>query len=180
MSDIDRLKKYQELLRTNHFETQLYASPDEHPIPFLAINLGQDQEKRDRILTIKAQEQLMGQQILPDKEGATQSMIHLDFVLEYPFKFKPETTKEVASLLHFINHESAVTGYCMDEVELRIYYRYHMFSLEGGLDHKTLISIVGMILFFYDLYIKTIEQVAKGSITFNDLIAQVILLSKQV
>lgn len=180
MSDVDRLKKYQEFLRADQFETQLYASPEKHPIPFLAIHLGQDQEGRERILTIKSQEQLMGQQMVPHQSKGSKPIIHLDFVLEYPFKFKPETTKDLASLLHFINHESAVTGYGMDEVELRIYYRYHMFSLEEGVDRKALVSIVGLILFFYDLYGKTIEQVATGSITFNDLIAQVILLSKQV
>lgn len=179
MTDIARLKKYQEFLHSEKFDTKLYASAEEYRIPFLAVHLGKDQDNRDRILVIKAQKQIMGDAILSDTSGSSTPIIHLDFTLEYPFKFKPETTKELASLLHFINHEAAVTGYCMDEVEQTIYYRYHMFSLEGSLDRKTLVSIVGMILLFYDIYHKTIEQVANGSITFNELIAQVLLLAKQ-
>lgn len=174
MYSMEQLKRIEMLLKNEQYATDVLEVTEESMHPCLLVYLGKDSDKRDRILRIYVQEQAISEALLPDDKEPKTTIVTLVFELEFPFEFDPYHTPQLGSLLHFINNQQKMTAFSMDEVHNKIYLRYHMMTAAEGINTQVLLAILGILMFLYDLHYKSIEEVAAGHLTFDEIAQQII------
>lgn len=164
-------------LREEYFQNSLYK--EETTPLFLIADLGKDPQGRNRFLRILPlfQKSLNILQKAPNELGP---LVALDFSSELPFLCKPEATKDLTSLLFFINKEIQLSGFSFDEAEGKIQFRHINYCPEKGIDHRLTIGLTGLILLYIDLYSQAIEEIASGKKTFNETMEELVHTAKQV
>lgn len=172
MSPDDILKQIASILSPEKVETAYIPASEGAIQPRLIAFLGNDYQKRERILTITAQEQ-----VLPNKEKS--EYIRVQFQITFPFQMQDKAVFEVGSLLHLINRLMELPGFEMDELENKLFYRYVLLSHHPEQVPTLYISILGLIMMILDLFTETIEKIAAGQSTFNDLLEEILEISKQ-
>jgi hypothetical protein len=180
MSSMEHLKRFRQALQNEQYDTKILEITEESLLPCLILYLGKDGDQRDRILKIFVQEQEIGEALFPEDKEPKSIILSILFELEFPFSFDPYYTAQLASLLHFLNDQHKVTGFGMDEANQKIFFRFHTISTEKGIDVKVLLSIIGIIMLYYDIHYQSIEEVAKGRITFDELAQKIIENSKEL
>jgi len=178
MRDLEILNKFRNVFEKEEFGTRLMEASEEMPLSCLIVELGPDTKERERFCSVTAFEQELGQSLEKEAEGAP--LLNVIFEAELPFEVKPAFAKELGSLLHFINRQLPLPGFELDEVENLIYYRYSLFAAESGIDARALMSILGLMLLFLDLYTHPVEQVASGAKSFNELMEEVVAISEEL
>lgn len=180
MSSIEQLKNLQKILVNEQYDTKILEITEESLLPCLIVYLGKDKAERDRILKIFVQEQEMGEGLIPEKNESKSIILSVLFELEFPFSFDPYHTPQLSSLLHFINDQHKVTGFGMDEAHQKIFLRFHTVSTVEGISVKVLLSIIGIMMLYYDIHYESIEEVAKGEVTFDEIAQQIIEATKKL
>jgi len=96
------------------------------------------------------------------------------------FDVNTKTAFETSSLLHFINHLLELPGFEFDEIENKLNYRYVLLSTRPSEAPYLYISILGIIMMVLDMFEETIEKVATGEMTFNEILKQIINVSNEI
>lgn len=165
------LQKIQTLLEAEGVECLLLSATKNLPFDHLKVMLELDDKKRERLLEIvalpqQAQAEAVSPQVfnLPDR---------IQFRVQLPFKVQDLALNQVASLLLFLNQLSDFPGFELDELEGGVAYRYVWISPSTLLDSPSLMSIVSAVMLNLRLFSDTIESLADGQTSFNDLLTQV-------
>lgn len=168
---IERLNRLKELLEES-FDCSLAASTATTPMDRLLLSLGLDGKKREQILEIIATQQ----QAPP--ELALPSSVTLPYRLQFrfllPFEVQSLAMNQVASLLLFLNQMLDLPGFELNELEGQVIYRYIWVTQMENIDRLSLLSIIGSIMLTLALFTETIESVAEGKLSFNELLAQIV------
>lgn len=168
------LQKIQSLLEAEGVECLLLPATKNLPFDHLKVMLELDDKKRERLLEIVALPQQTQAESTPPQVFNLPDRIQ--FRVQLPFKVQDLALNQVASLLLFLNQLSDFPGFELDELEGRVTYRYVWISPSTLLDSPSLMSIISAFMLNLRLFSDTIESLADGQTSFNDLLAQVVHL----
>ena len=171
---INEIKK---ILENNQF---LCSFPLEDPIPLresLDVILGSDYKERELVLAISATQQLPPPEHI--EANTTPSPQRVQFWVELPFDVQDAALNQMSNLLHFLNQMIELPGFELDELNGKVIYRYVWIAHPKMIDESLIIGITGAILLTLNLLTGTIESLADGSVSFNDLLAQIVQLAKE-
>ena len=143
----------------------------------LLVYIGHDYQNRERVLHLHAVEQLLGNTSIKTPHTA---YFLIQFRYQFPFPVKQGCSLEVSSLLLFLNHLLELPGLEISELEDALFYRYVLFYGEKRIHPEMFMAIIGVIGLILELFTESIEKVATGELTFNDLLEKVLELSKQL
>lgn len=146
--------------------------------PSLNVHLGTDKQKRELQLKIFCHPQYLQALTKPESHRQTASHWRLSFEIHFPFKCSPKTSSEVIHTLTFINTILELPGLAFNEIHEIISFRYVLLVKQHSMDKQLLLAITGSIQLIIDLYGELIEQIAKGEMTFNDLLEQILAAEK--
>lgn len=163
------LKQIQDILEQHTMNCSFRSIKDPSPVEQLLVFLGKDFKEREQILEILSEEQPLGK---------PHEYYRIQFYFKFPFQVQDQAFSQVASLLHFINQLLDFPGLNLDELHNEISYRYVWLTKINKIDSKLIMSIIGIILFILELFTQPIERVALGTITFNDLLQELVDLPK--
>jgi len=162
------LRKFEKLLTQEKYDVALEKASDEIPYDRLLVFLGHDYKERGRTLEVISIEQIT------DLEEPTYAKVQ--FQVPFPFRIEPATAQQVGSVLHFINRQLELPGFEMDEVDDLLFFRYVWVT--KSVDETLFKSLLGIIMMQLELFTETIERVATGSVTFNDLLEEVLAIAR--
>lgn len=173
--EFETLKEIEHIFHAEGFQSQIQRS-EGLPIDRLLVLIGSDDQERKQFLEITALEQQLAQGL--EKENETPIYLRIQLQYSFPFTMKDRSAADTASLLFFMNRMLEFPGLELDEMGQKIYYRYVFLLQEGHLDHYILLAIVGLIMLIVDVFSEAIEKVATGKTTFNEILEQIVELSK--
>ena len=163
-------------LEAEKFECAINPANSEFPLDRLIVFLALDMKERERMLEIfGGQQQFSPELMLP--EAATLPY-RLHFRVKLPFKVQDTAQNQVASLLLFLNQLIDLPGFELNELEGQVTYRYVWITEQTLITQNLIMSIVGAIMLNLGLFAETIESIADGKVTFNDLLSQIVKMSE--
>lgn len=168
--DIKILKLIEKIGKDHELDTSLFYPDNDIPKAILTLFLGADSQKRPFVLKITADEQLLN----PNVETG---IYRISLQVKLPFKIKAESFSQTSNLVSFINHFSDFPGFELDEIEEDVYYRYILMIDEKGMKNELILGIIGMIKFLIDIHAESIETVATGKMTYDQLLSEALKAS---
>lgn len=172
------LQKTENLLNNEAVDCTLLDASEEVPYDRLIVYLGQDYKERERILEITAQEQKFDG--LPNKpKKQSMDYVRVQFQVAFPFACDEGTIHEVTSLLLFINRLIELPGLEINELDNRLFYRHVLLTSGSDLDTPLCLTIIGLIMMVLDVFTETIEKIATGQSTFNELLEEMLIILKK-
>ncbi|MBA3723227.1 MAG: hypothetical protein H0W88_12615 [Parachlamydiaceae bacterium] len=168
------LKQIQIILDQEKFECSLINATEESPQDHLIIFLGTDGKNREKILEITAQEQILN----PEKKPSARTYYRIQFKYLFPFQVKDEAFNQVAGLVLFLNQQVDFPGLELNELENMISYRYVWLTKGGSVDSMLVLSIIGIIRLLLELFSESLERLAEGQATFNELLEEIIQMAQ--
>lgn len=179
MDELQFLKNFQEMLKTEEYDCVLIERTEENPYDRLLVFLGLDEKDREKILEITAlkQELIPGAGLSGEKEPA---FFRVQFQVGFPFSMLPESSTQVSSLVCYLNRLIELPGFEMNEIDLQLFYRYVLLYGEEKFNKKLFASIVGMIMLTTELFGSTLEKLSSGEMTFNAILEQIIEIGRQI
>lgn len=136
--------------------------------PKLLIYTGTDKENRTQLIEIKAHHA----EINPTK-GPSNTFISLQLDAFFPFVIDDMALTDVAQFLHFLNLQVEVPGFYLNQLDNTVLYRYVLLSENGLVPKKILMSLIGISMFFQDVFGQTLARLGKGQVTFIDLMQEI-------
>ncbi len=97
-----------------------------------------------------------------------------------PCNLSQETLNDVSRLLHMLNKELDLPGFCIDELSLTAFYRIVLPTLKGELDEKVLDAILNTMEVVCKSFSPAIETVAHGAMTFEEVLKKAQENAKQM
>lgn len=166
------LNEIKQILEKEEFACTDIPANEQFPFGQLLVFLGLDSKKRERILEITA----IQQQIAPEFNlpHASSLPFRIQFRIALPFKIQDIALTQVASLILFLNQFIDLPGFEFNELEGQVTYRYVWIVQPSLIDSTLIMSILGALMLNLGLFSETIESLADGKISFNDLLAQII------
>lgn len=143
---------------------------------YLNVVVGMDKKKRPFLLEIKAIE-LPAFSETPIDDIAKHP-IRIQFYLTLPFTALDSSLNQVASLIHFINPYLDLPGFELNELKNQVSYRYVWMITNSTFDSILLMNIMGAIVLNLNLFTELIELLAKGELSFNDILLNLTELMK--
>ena len=143
---------------------------DDLPYTQLLIYTGLDQAKRTQLIEIKVptNERIELLAATPANE-----CVNIQLVAFFPFEVDDLALADVAQFLHFLNFQVEVPGFYLNYIDKTILYRYVLLAENGHFPKKILMSLIGIAMFFQDVFGQTFERLAKGKTTFIDLMEEI-------
>lgn len=169
------LKDLEAALKNENYDSHFLEPMDEFPYERLLAFLGVDYKKREKILEVTLQ-----QQEFAEGDSHAPGYVRLQFQSTLPFDVNELFTSQVASLLLFLNHLLELPGFEMSEVDSKVRYRYVLLTDSQGVDAKVCFAIIGIIILILDLFTETIEKVASGEMTFNELLENILETAQKI
>ena len=176
------LKQLQSILNDEKFISSLIESSDEESSQdHILIFLGTDMKQREQILEITAQEQIaVGDSSSASKESrikkANGKYFRIQFEHVFPFTVENLALNQVASFILFLNQLIDFPGFQLDELEGQTSFRYVWLTKQDTTDSFLIANIIGIIHAFITFFNQSIERLATGSATFNELLEEVVKL----
>lgn len=177
MAERELLNHIKEYLKEENIDSSYQKSPH----PKLVVDLGEDAKKRKRVLELTAQQQMLLPDIVKSKKPkSTRDYVRIQFKVEFPFTASIETAIDTGSVIHFVNRMLELPGIEFSESDHKIYFRYVLLSISDGVTKDLMLAIVGNILMFLDVFSEIIEKIADGSLTFNEMLQQVLAIAERI
>lgn len=170
------IKKIQEILENNQF---ICSSPLDEASSFiekLEIILGPDHKERELVMEITATQQRIPPEYTHANPPSPPQQVQ--FWVELPFDVKDIALNQMSNLLHFLNQMIELPGFQLDELNGKVIYRYVWITHAKMVDDPLIMGITGAILLTLNLLEGTIESLAEGKVSFNDLLSQIVQLTK--
>nr|WP_166156318.1 hypothetical protein [Neochlamydia sp. AcF84]NGY95246.1 hypothetical protein [Neochlamydia sp. AcF84] len=176
MTEEKFLKQFQQALMDEKFDCSYIEATDQTSYPRLLLFLGVDDKEREKILEITA----LKQELMPGLASSDNPFYRLQFQAVFPFAVHPQASTQVSSLICYLNRLIELPGFEMDEVNLKLNYRYILLYGERSLNKNLCFSIIGLIMLTLELFSSTLERVAIGETTFNQILEEIIKIAQQV
>jgi hypothetical protein len=169
------LEKIKKILEEEEFECTLAQATEQFPSDRLLVFVGLDVKGRERMLEIIAgQQQISPEFVLPKAKILP---YRLQFRIQLPFEVQDIALNQVASLILFLNQFIDLPGFELNELEGKVLYRYVWIMQPSSIDETLIMSIMGGVILNIGMFSETIESLADGKISFNDLLSQIIKIS---
>lgn len=170
------LGEIKKILDKEAFECALTPPTAVCPFERLLVFLALDMNKRERILEISLGQQQISPELKLSKEA--KFPLRLEFRVKLPFKVQDMALSQVAHLLHFLNQRVDLPGFELNELEGEVFYRYVWLTEPEFITPSLIMNIVGAVMLNLGLFSETIESLAEGKISFNDLLSQIISITE--
>lgn len=92
----------------------------------------------------------------------------LQIVAFLPCDLRKEAVSDIARLLHFLNVQVDMPGFCIDERSKTIFYRYMLPVKDKQLDSTVLQNLIGSAEMACKTFLPLIGTVAAGFVTFEE------------
>ena len=169
---LERIKK---ILEKEEFDCTLSQGTEHVPFDRLLVFLGLDGKERERMVEIIAgQQQVSPEFILPK---AAILPYRVQFRVHLPFEVEDIALNQVASLILFLNQFIDLPGFELNELEGKVLYRYVWIMQPSSIDSTLIMSIMGGIMLNIGMFCDTIESLADGKTSFNELLSQIIKIA---
>lgn len=165
MNESECLKHLEKIFKDEKLDATFIRQTEEIPYDNLIVFIGADSQDRPYILNITSQKQIMD----PKKDSG---IFRIQFQLKLPFKIAEFSYNQTSNLVALVNRFLELPGLELNEVDREIFYRYVLLSSEKGLNREIILGIAGIIRLVLDTHIKSIEGVASGAITYDQLLSQ--------
>lgn len=172
------LKTIQAVLDEARFTSSIFPASESSPIEQLVVFAGRDQKEREKIIEINAREQQFDPKI--SKEQLKDHYYRIQFSVKLPFEVDPLALNQTGSLILFLNQQMDWPGFELNELTNQVLYRYNWLIKESAIDSRLLITIFGSILLNLDMFNDTIEQIAMGRSTFNELLESIVKFGQHI
>ena len=136
--------------------------------PRLMVFLGTDYRERERILEVTIRRQVLSA-VVPASRDEPQPLL-LEFHVALPIDVQAFATAEVARVIAYLNSQLDLPGFTFEEISGSLSFRHVLITNEQFDDWRAIQGIVGMIMLLLQLFTETIERIANGSKTANELI----------
>lgn len=173
------LKQFQKALKDEEYDCSLVEATDVIPYERLLVFLGVDDKERERILEITALRQEFFKELIPG-ESHEPEFFRVQYQIGLPFKIKLDACVQVSSFICYLNRLIELPGFEMDEINLQLSYRYVLMYGEEKFNKKLFLSIVGLTLLVLELFGSSLEKVASGETTFNELLEQIVHMAQHM
>jgi hypothetical protein len=155
---------------TNEGLDCVVQNSEELPEASLIIYTGSDRDRRTQLIEIKVQTT----QVDPSfSKNAVSNCVSFQLNAFFPFVVTDLAMSDVAQFLHFLNFQVEIPGFYLNYINNTILYRYVLLSENEHIPKKILISLVGIAMFFQDVFGTTLERLAKGEVTFVTLMQEI-------
>ena len=146
----------------------------------VVVYLGEDSMGRDHVVEIALWPQILVQ-METEKEGEAPTPTHwkLVFSWELPFEVEDIAVADTARMVSFVNSMVELPGFELRELEGTVGFRTVAFGDKRGISGHILMGILGNIYLMRDMHMPTIERVASGAATMNDLLDETAALTAE-
>lgn len=172
------LKNMQAVLDQANFTCSIFPASESSPLEQLVVFAGLDQKEREKVIEIVAREQQFDPNML--KEQLNDHYYRIQFTAKLPFEVEPLALNQTGSVILFLNQLMDWPGFELNELTNQVSYRYNWLMKESALDSRLLMTIVGSILLNLDMFSDTIEQIASGHSTFNELLESIVKFGQHI
>ncbi len=159
------LQKIEKFFQDEKIDASFFAPTENIPYENLIVFIGTDALSRPYVLNVTAQSQILD----PKKDSG---IYRVTFQLKLPFKIAEFSFSQTSNLIALLNRFLELPGLEINEVTQEIFYRYVLLVDEKGLTKEIILGIAGMIRLILDIHLKSIENVASGSMTYDQLLSQ--------
>ena len=134
----------------------------------LVVPLGVDANGQERAVVIVLQEPELeeGEVEQPD------DIRLIKFIGVMVVQVVPDASNDVARLVSFLNHMVEFPGFIYTETMHSVNFLYGLPVVGQRIQGQQLVSVIGLIGSMIDLYQETIQQIASGKISFEQLLTQ--------
>lgn len=136
----------------------------------LLVYSGTDSKNRTTLVTVNVQAN-PGESLQLKQTG--QDCVSFQIEASFPFLVDEYSMNDVAQYLNFLNSQVEIPGFFLNYLDGTIVYRYILLSENHHIPKKILTSLIGMAMLFQDLFGQTLEKLAKGQISFVDLMQEI-------
>lgn len=168
------LKEIQKLLTEMDQPSLLIEGDEKEPFDRLLVTLEAPQKGEENVLSITEFPQFLKEVAQKERDD---HLIQFQFIL--PIEFSPQTFNQVSTSLHFFNRLLHCPGFELDELNSQIIYRYCWFINNKGLTPLLLQQLIGNLKLCYNLFLPYIKEIAQGKYTLEDILEQVLSLTKK-
>ena len=179
MKAYDFLKQFQQCLQKEEYDCTLIEATEATPYTGLLVFLGLDEKDRERVLEISIVEQESFKKLRTSKSQEL-NLFRIQFQTKLPFEIQPEACSQVSSLICYLNRLIELPGFEMDEINLQLFHRYVLIYGESSFNKTVCISIVGFIMLLLELFSSTLERLAQGETTFNQLLEEIVEIGNKL
>lgn len=136
----------------------------------LVVYSGEDAEKRTQLIEIKVQARNGNPRQL---KQSGQDCVSFQLDALFPFAVEDLSMSDMAQFLHFLNLQIEIPGFCLDYVNNTVIYRYVLLAEDQHIPQRILLSLIGIAMMLQDMFGQTLERLAKGQVTFVDLMQEI-------
>jgi len=163
MNEFKVLQTLENMMKNEGIDATLFKPTEDLPYENLIVFIGADAKDRPYILNISAQAQILD----PKKDSG---IFRIPFQIKLPIKIAEFSFSQTSNLIALINRYMELPGLELNEVDHEIYYRYVLLVDEKGINKEIILGIVGIIRLILDHHVPSIESVATGLITYDQLL----------
>lgn len=167
-------------LKEEGLDCAIFDGDDNNPKPRLLVYLGNDEQGRERVMEIIADEQLLPTGLKDLEHAQVRSGIYrLQIQSNLPFEFQPQCAADIASTINYVNGMLELPGFWSDELNRRVFYRNVQLLGGGGFDKNILLGIVGMHQMVLELFGVLLEKVGSGETTYFAVLEDIVRYASQ-
>ena len=139
----------------------------EFPTDYLVIDTAVDEKGRPQLIQLYVLNRDIPGKVSQanDREA---NFIQIKYI--YPFEFQAEAVNEIARYVLLINKTLDFLGFCMSEVDSKIFFRCDLSCKKTLIDTELLKGMLGYILLAVDSFCPTMEKLATQEITFQTVL----------
>ena len=132
----------------------------------LSVSIGKDAQDRTRTIEIAAFDQPF--------PLAQESYYRIQFVIYLPYQVEALALNQTASLILFLNQLMHYPGLELNELNNQLLYRYVWLTKKSNIEKPLILGIISLIVMVLNIYSGMIEEVAKGRLTFDEILQKII------
>jgi hypothetical protein len=178
--DTLKLIQIQKILENEELDCHLIEK-EEDADAILSVFLGDDQQQRGYWMRLRLIPQMLMDQDTEIQDGyMAPTYFSLSFMMDFPFQVKETSVADVARLVAFLNTSSHLPGFEFSEVDLQLSYRYVLMGHMSSFNKNTLMGVLGNAYVIKGMYSEMLEKVAKGKMSMNEVLEEVVELIQEV
>lgn len=139
------------------------TAPSENNQKRLLVYAGSDPQDRTQLIEIKSQSRGI--------KGEEYTSVQIDAF--FPFVAQDLAMQDVAQFLNILNLQMEIPGFCLNYLDNTLLHRYVLLSEGSHFPLKTLVFLVGMAMFYQDVFSSPLERLASGKISFIEIMKEI-------
>lgn len=138
----------------------------------LVVFGGRDRDDRAHVIEISISGSAAVEKKVGKEELDLDPALRVQIDSAFTFPMTDIAYADMAQFLHFINLQIELPGFYLDHLNEKVIYRYVLLFEGETIPKKTLLSLIGVVLFLQDVFGQTLERLASGKVTFVELMEE--------